>query len=182
MAPKVAELGFLNSGQICLALKRIFIHEDIYDEFRDAMIEHTKKLQMGDGFTDGVFLGPIQNSMQYEKVSSLFADIEKSGQKVAVGGKVENSDGYYITPTIIDNPKEDSRIVQEEPFGPILPILKWSTEEEVIERANATDMGLGASIWTTSLEEAERIGRQLEAGSVWTNGHLVGGVFLNAKT
>lgn len=140
------------------------------------MIAHVKALQMGDGFTDGVFLGPVQNSMQYEKVSSLFDDIEKSGQKVAIGGKIDkNSGGYYITPTIIDNPDENSRIVQEEPFGPILPILKWSTEEEVIERANSTEMGLGASVWTSSVEEAERISRQLEAGSVWTNGHLVSG-------
>lgn len=147
------------------------------------MIEHTKTLQMGDGFTDGMFLGPIQNSMQFDKVSSLFSDIEKTGQKVAVGGKIENSGGYFITPTIIDNPSDDSRIVQEEPFGPILPILKWSDEAEVIERANNTDMGLGASIWTTDMEEAERIGRQLEAGSVWTNGHLVSWVFLvDAKT
>lgn len=136
------------------------------------MIEHTKTLQVGDGFSDGIFLGPIQNSMQYDRVCGFFSDVESNGYKIAHGGKVEHGEGYFINPTIVDNPSDDSRIVVEEPFGPILPILKWSEESEVIERANNTDMGLGASIWTTDFEEAERIGRQLEAGNVWVNSHL----------
>ena len=110
--------------------------------------------------------------MQYERVCSFFADVEKQGHKIAVGGKVETSGGYFINPTIIDNPADDSKIVVEEPFGPILPIMKWSEEDEVIQRANNTDMGLGASVWTTDLVEAERIGRQLEAGNIWVNNHL----------
>src|SRR4051794_11000103 len=117
VAPKIATLAFLNSGQICIAVKRIYIHQSIYNEFRDAMVEHTKTLKVGDGMDADVFLGPIQNSMQYERVQGFFNDIEKEGMKVAVGGKVPDSAGYFITPTIIDNPKEDSRLVQEEPFG-----------------------------------------------------------------
>lgn len=126
VAPKIATLAFLNSGQICLALKRIYIHESIYNEFRDAMVEFTKTLKVGDGTEDGVFLGPIQNSMQYDRVQGFFDDVEKEGMKVAVGGKVKDSNGYFITPTIIDNPKESSRLVQEEPFGmhhPSIPPL-----------------------------------------------------------
>jgi len=171
-APKIATFAFLNSGQICVALKRIYIHEDIYDEFRDAMVEYTKTLKVGDGMDDGVFLGPIQNSMQYDRVQGFFDDIEKQGQKVAVGGKVKDSGGYFINPTIIDNPKEDSRLVVEEPFGPILPIMSWKDEEDVIDRANNTRMGLGASVWSNDLEEADRIARRLDAGSVWVNAHL----------
>lgn len=136
------------------------------------MVAHTKTLQVGDGFKDGVFLGPVQNQMQYERVSNLFDDVEKQGYKVAVGGKVEQSGGYFITPTIIDNPSDNSRIVQEEPFGPILPIMRWSNEEEVIERANNTEMGLGASVWSTDLQEAEKIARRLDAGNVWINTHM----------
>ena len=99
-------------------MKRVYIHSSIYDEFRDAMVEYTKTLKVGDGFSGGVFLGPVQNEMQYERVSGFFDDVEKQGYKVAVGGgKVQTSNGYFINPTIIDNPKEDSRIVQEEPFG-----------------------------------------------------------------
>jgi len=171
-APAIATLAFLNSGQICLALKRIYIHESIYNDFRDAMVAYTKTLKVGDGMEDGVFLGPIQNSMQYDRVQGFFDDVEKEGMKVAVGGKSKDSAGYFISPTIIDNPKEDSRLVQEEPFGPILPILSWSDEDEVIDRANNTRMGLGASVWTTDLEEASRIARRLDAGSVWVNAHL----------
>lgn len=173
VAPKVAELAFANSGQVCLALKRVYIHESIFEEFRDAMVKHTKSLKLGDGSEAGVSHGPIQNSMQYERVQGFFKDIEKEGWKVAVGGKnPEDLPGYFIQPTIIDRPKDDSRIVTEEPFGPILPILSWKDEDEVIARANNTKMGLGASVWTNDTEEAERIAKQIEAGSVWVNSHL----------
>lgn len=93
------------------------------------MVEHTKTLKVGDGTEDGVFLGPIQNSMQYEKVKGFFDDVEKNKLKVAVGGKVSESGGYFITPTIIDNPAEDSKIVQEEPFGK----SRFSNFEEMLE-------------------------------------------------
>ena len=116
-AQKIATLSFLNSGQICLALKRIYIHESIYDKFRDAAVEFTKTLKYGEGHENGIFLGPIQNEMQFERVSGFFDDIEKSGQKVAVGGSVDGSKGYFVQPTIIDQPKDDSRLVVEEPFG-----------------------------------------------------------------
>jgi acyl-CoA reductase-like NAD-dependent aldehyde dehydrogenase len=107
----------MNAGQICLALKRIYIHESIFNEFRDAMVAFTKTLVVGAGTEPSTFCGPIQNSMQYERVKGFFADIEKQGQKVAVGGKNEKTGGYYITPTIIEKPAEDSRLVVEEPFG-----------------------------------------------------------------
>ncbi|KAH8588485.1 aldehyde dehydrogenase [Bisporella sp. PMI_857] len=172
VASKIVTLAFLNSGQICLALKRIYIHASIYAKFRDAMIEATKKLTVGDGFQQGVFMGPIQNEMQYDRVCSFFDDIQKQSQKVAIGGDIQPSQGFFIHPTIIDNPEPSSRIVQEEPFGPILPIMPWSTEEEVVNLANHTNMGLGASVWSTDLTQATRIARKLEAGSVWVNTHL----------
>jgi acyl-CoA reductase-like NAD-dependent aldehyde dehydrogenase len=122
VAPKIAQLAFLNSGQICVALKRVYIHESIYSEFRATMVEATKKMQVGDGFADGVFLGPIQNEMQYNRVRGFFDDIEKQGQQVAVGGTFEDSQGYFMKPTIIDNPSETSRLVLEEPFGKYLSV------------------------------------------------------------
>ena len=119
MAREVAVQAFLNSGQICIAVKRIYIHKDIYNEFRDAMVAHVKTLNVGDGMVEGTFVGPIQNSMQYERVQGFFNEIEKQGQKVAVGGTIPDpkEKGYFIQPTIIDNPKEDSKLVIEEPFG-----------------------------------------------------------------
>ncbi|KIW96915.1 uncharacterized protein Z519_02306 [Cladophialophora bantiana CBS 173.52] len=172
VAAKIATLAFLNSGQICLAIKRIYVHESIHDKFRDAMVEFTKTLKVGDGTEEGVFLGPIQNKMQYEKVKTFFNDIEKEKWTVAVGGKNEDKPGYFITPTIIDKPADDSRIATEEPFGPIVPLMTWTDEADVIARANNTKMGLGASVWSDDLDEATRIARQLDAGSVWVNTHL----------
>jgi acyl-CoA reductase-like NAD-dependent aldehyde dehydrogenase len=166
---------------------------------RDAIVAFTRNLKVGEGNEPGVFLGPVQNSTQYERVKGFFSEIKAQNQQVALGGKVdENAKGYYITPTIIDQPAEDSRIVTEEPFGkhslikiiikleppkflfpadtrdsgPIVPLLSWSTEEDVIARANNTKMGLGASVWSNDLEQAERIARQIEAGVVWVNSHL----------
>lgn len=163
---------FLCSSQICMMIKRLYVHEKIYDQLRDALVKATKELKSGEGFEPDVFFGPVQNSMQYEKVKTLFDDITKEGWKPALGGSVDNEKGYFITPTIIDNPPEKSRIVTEEPFGPILPMLKWSDEDDVIARANDTKMGLGASVWSNDTERATRMAKQLEAGSVWVNSHF----------
>jgi acyl-CoA reductase-like NAD-dependent aldehyde dehydrogenase len=100
----------------------------------------------------------------------MYAEIEKSNWKTALAGSAGQFEhGYFITPAIIDNPPEDSRIVQEEPFGPIVPLLKWTDEDDVIDRANALKTGLGASVWGKDLQRAERMARQLSAGSVWVN-------------
>lgn len=103
----------------------------------------------------------------------MYEDVKKSGYKVALDGKIlDSSTGYFAEPAIVDNPPDDSRIVLEEPFGPIVPLLKWSSDDEVIERANSLDIGLGASVWGKDLERAERMARQLSAGSVWVNSHF----------
>ncbi|OCK81832.1 aldehyde dehydrogenase [Lepidopterella palustris CBS 459.81] len=173
IVPKLATLAFLNSGQICMLVKRFYIHEKIYDRFRDAMVEFTKTIKTGDGFEPDVLVGPIQNSMQFEKVKDMYAEIDKCSWTTAFSGGVrEASKGYFITPAIIDNPPEDSRIVTEEPFGPIVPLLKWSDENDAIERANSGETGLGASVWTKDLARGEKIARQLSAGSVWVNSHF----------
>lgn len=100
----------------------------------------------------------------------MYTEIERSKWKTALSGTAgESEHGYFITPAIIDNPPEDSRIVQEEPFGPIVPLLKWSNEGDVIDRANALRTGLGASVWSKDVTRAERMARQLSAGSVWVN-------------
>lgn len=155
-----------------MMIKRLYVHEKIYSQFRDALVAYTKTLKVGEGHEPGVFFGPIQNGMQYGKLQNLFTEVNKEGISPVLGGKIEPSDGYFITPTIIDSPPETSRVVTEEAFGPILPILKWSDEEDVIERANNTEMGLGGSVWSSDLSKAERIARQLEAGNVWINSHF----------
>lgn len=156
-----------------MMIKRLYVHANIYDKFRDALVAHTKTLKSGNGLDEDVFFGPLQNGMQYDKVKTLFDDIPKQGWKPALGGELPNEGkGYFITPTIIDNPPEDSRIMTEEPFGPILPMVKWSDEADVIAKANDTKMGLGASVWSKDMQRATNMATQLEAGSVWVNSHF----------
>ncbi|KAL3486599.1 Aldehyde/histidinol dehydrogenase [Aspergillus germanicus] len=170
VVPKVAVLCFLCSGQNCMMIKRLYIHESIYDRFRERFVEFVKGFKVGAGTQPDVFIGPVQNRMQCEKARSLLATIENDNLTAVLGGS--RATGYFIPPIIIDNPPETSRIVQEEPFAPILPILRWSDEADVIARANASEMGLGASVWSKDLRRARRIADQLEAGNIWVNTHF----------
>ncbi|KJZ71679.1 hypothetical protein HIM_08940 [Hirsutella minnesotensis 3608] len=173
VVPKITTVAFLNSSQICMVIKRIYVHEKIYEKFMKAMVAFAKNIKTGDGFEPDVLVGPIQNAMQFEKVKEFYADVEKSKWKQALEGQVlKNRKGYFITPAIIDNPPEDSQVVVEEPFGPIVPVMKWSDEDDVIGRANNTKTGLGASVWSKDLDRAERMARKISAGSVWINSHF----------
>ncbi|OCK78338.1 aldehyde dehydrogenase [Lepidopterella palustris CBS 459.81] len=174
VAPQIAAMAFMNSGQICIAIKRIYVHRDIYIPFRDAFVECVKAFKVGNGFDKDVFLGPVQNKLQYDRVKTFLNDINSSAQNVATGGQIIGTEatGLFIQPTVVDNPPDDSKIVIEEPFGPVVPLLQWSDESEVIARANNTDMGLGASVWSQDMDVAFRIGEALEAGSVWINEHM----------
>ncbi|OJJ33608.1 hypothetical protein ASPWEDRAFT_624778 [Aspergillus wentii DTO 134E9] len=170
--PKVGILSFLCSAQICMMIKRLYVHEKIYDEFRDKLVQFVQALKVGDGTESDVFFGPVQNGMQFDKARDLFGSITTDGLKAVLGGTIENSAGYFIHPTIIDNPPEDSRVVQEEPFAPILPIMKWSDEADVLARANGSESGLGSSVWSKDLQRAMRMADQLQSGSVWVNSHF----------
>ena len=171
IAPELFWAAFQNNAQFCNVSKRLYIHEDVYDEVRDALVEFIEaNIKVGDGTLEDTDLGPIQNSMQYGKVKDYFADCHANGYQFALGGKIdENAKGWFVPVSLVDNPPENSRIVQEEPFGPILPLLKWSDEDDVIARANDTIYGLGATVWGKDLNAVERIGSQLEAGTVWLN-------------
>jgi acyl-CoA reductase-like NAD-dependent aldehyde dehydrogenase len=157
-----------------MAAKRIYVHEDIYDTFVAAVANFIKSsIKMGMSNDPEAAIGPIQNSMQFGKLQGLYSQIDKQGWKaIPVAGSSfgnNNAGGYFLPPTLIDNPPEDSQIVVEEQFGPIVPMLKWSDEDDVVRRANATQMGLGASVWSGDQARAERTARRLEAGSVWVN-------------
>lgn len=170
VAPEVVMGAFQNSGQVCVATKRIYIHESIYKEFLEEMVRFTKSVKVGNPDDGDNLLGPVQNSMQYEKVKEFFADSKAKGYKFAVGEPdVASGKGFFIQPAIIDNPPNDSRIVAEEPFGPIVPTQPWSDLDEVIARANDSKMGLGACVWGKDVEKASQVARRLEAGSVFVN-------------
>ena len=174
---KVAEQlfwsSFTNAGQICVAAKRIYIHEDIYDELSDAIVEYAKTVKVGDGSQQGTGVGPIQNKKQYERVLELIQDAKDNGYKFLLGGdKDPSGTGYYVPITILDNPPEDARIVAEEQFGPVMPLMKFSSEEEVIQRANNSDYGLAGAVWTGNPDKGVEIAEQLETGTVWINEFL----------
>ncbi|MGE0829645.1 MAG: aldehyde dehydrogenase family protein [Hyphomonadaceae bacterium] len=161
--------AFRNSGQICIATKRMYVHKDVYEPLKNALIAYAKTVKMGDGAEQGTQLGPIQNKLQYQRVLDLISDAKDKGYKFVLGGEASPAPGYFIPISIIDNPPEDSRIVREEQFGPVLPLLKFDTIEEAVARANGGDYGLGASVWSSNPEKAQAVARQLQAGSVWVN-------------
>ncbi|KAF1944649.1 betaine aldehyde dehydrogenase 1 [Clathrospora elynae] len=172
VAPEVVMGAFRNSGQVCVATKRIYIHSSIYSDFLAEMVAFTKTIKVGSPDDGDNMLGPIQNEMQYERVKGFFADSKAKGYKFAAGApdvQASGTGGYFIQPTIIDNPPNDSRIIQEEPFGPIVPTQPWDDLEEVIARTNDTSTGLGACVWGADVEKASQIARRLEAGSVFIN-------------
>ncbi len=174
---KVAEQlfwsSFTNAGQICVAAKRIYIHEDIYDELSAAIAEYAKHVKVGDGAQQGTAVGPIQNKKQYDRVIELVQDAKDNGYKFLVGGDHDpDVPGYYMPITILDNPPEDARIVAEEQFGPVMPLMKFSTEEEAIQRANDSEYGLAGAVWTANPDKGVEIAEQLETGTVWVNEFL----------
>jgi len=169
VAEKLFWAAFGNSGQICIATKRMYVHKDIYEPLKTAIVDYAKTVKMGDGAEQGTQLGPINNKLQYERVLDLIADSKAKGYKFLMGGDVSPAPGYFVPITIIDNPPEDSRIVQEEQFGPVLPLLSFDTLEEAIDRANASPYGLGASIWTADEAKALDISSRIAAGTVWIN-------------
>ncbi|MBE5074801.1 aldehyde dehydrogenase family protein [Erythrobacteraceae bacterium E2-1 Yellow Sea] len=174
---KVAEQlfwsSFSNAGQICVAAKRIYIHEDIYDELSQAIVDYARSVKVGDGSQQGTGVGPIQNKKQFERVCELIQDARDNGYKFLLGGDVDPSgSGYYVPITILDNPPEDARIVAEEQFGPVMPLMKFSSEDEVINRANNSDYGLAGAVWTGNPDKGVEIAEQLETGTVWINEYL----------
>ncbi len=170
VAPEVAMGAFRNSGQVCIATKRIYVHESIYEEFLAELVKVTNEMKVGNPDDGDNMLGPVQNKMQYDRVKGFFEDSKAKGYKFAAGEPdIAASKGFFIQPTIIDNPPNDSRIIQEEPFGPIVPTQPWSDLEEVIARVNDTNTGLGACVWSKDVEKASKVARRLEAGSVFVN-------------
>jgi len=169
---QIGILSYLCSSQICMMIKRLYVHEKIYDAFLEKLVAFVKNLKVGEGTEADVFVGPVQNKMQFDKAKDLFKTITADNLKAALGGSIQDSAGYFIHPTIIDNPPENSRVVQEEPFAPILPVMKWSDEDDVIAKANALETGLGSSVWCKNFERATRIADQLQSGSVWVNSHF----------
>lgn len=169
IAPKLFWAAFNNNGQICIATKRMYIHKDVYEPLRDAIVEYAKTVKVGDGSEQGTQIGPINNRPQYERVKALIADSQAQGHNILLGGDAIEGPGYFIPVTIIDNPPEDSRIVREEQFGPVLPLLKFDDVEDALARANDSEYGLGGSVWSADTDRALKIAQRVASGTVWVN-------------
>jgi acyl-CoA reductase-like NAD-dependent aldehyde dehydrogenase len=171
IAPKLFFAAMVNSGQVCLAAKRIFVHESIYDAVCAELAKIADSAVVGNGLDDGVQFGPVQNRMQFEKVKAIIEDARAQGRIIG-GGKPHQGPGYFIHPTVVSGLPDSARLVCEEQFGPVMPVLKYATIDEAIARANSSEYGLGATVWSASTERALEVAQRLEAGTVWINKHL----------
>ena len=169
IAESIFWAAFRNAGQICIATKRIYVHDSQYDELLERITEIALAIQPAAGDQPGTQMGPVQNKKQYERVNALISEARQAGSKVICSSQPLPPTGYFISPTIVANPPEDSSIVQEEPFGPVVPILRYTDIDDVIARANASDFGLGATVWSENHNDAVEVASQLEAGTVWIN-------------
>lgn len=163
--------AFLNCGQVCLAVKRAYVHADIYDAMCTELANLAEQAIVDDGLKQGTQIGPIQNRAQFEKVKG-FLDAAKAAGKIVAGGAAMERAGYFIQPTIVRDVTDGDRIVDEEQFGPILPVVRFDDIDDVIARVNASEYGLGGSVWSRDLGRAADIAARIESGQVWVNQHV----------
>jgi acyl-CoA reductase-like NAD-dependent aldehyde dehydrogenase len=164
--------AFENSGQVCSAVKRVYVHEDRQQALLEALAALARTVKVGPGLEADTQLGPINNKPQYERVCGLVADALASGARAVAGGKPAGRDGYFFQPTILTDVAEGMRIVDEEQFGPALPVLTYRDVDDAVERANATMFGLSGSVWSSDPQRAAEIAARLECGTAWVNQHL----------
>jgi len=163
--------AFINNGQTCAALKRLYVPDNIYDEVCEALVDYAKNVAVGPGLDEANVLGPIQNKMQYEKVVDLVEDAKRSGARILCGGDAPEGPGFFYPVTIVADATDGMRIVDEEQFGPVLPVIRYTELEDAIERANGLDVGLGGSAWSSDVEKAKAVASRLECGTAWVNNH-----------
>ena len=171
IAEQIFHGAFHNTGQVCVVTKRMFIHADIYDQLRDRLHQLAKETAIGDGAEQGNQYGPIQNETQYRRVLALLDDARATGLTLLEGAPVPER-GYFVPLTLVDNPPDDSRVVVEEAFGPVLPLLKFTDVDEVVRRANDSEYGLSGAVWSNDIEQATAIAHRLDTGTVWINQNL----------
>ncbi len=171
VAPQILGAAMRNAGQVCLATKRAYVPEDLYDAMCDKLAELAGEIVVGNGLEQGVSMGPIQNRTQYEKVLG-FLDIAKEDGRVIAGGEAIDGPGNFIAPTVVRDIASDSRLVTEEQFGPILPVISYSDIEDVIAQVNGSPYGLGGSIWCGDVSRGLAVAARIETGIVWVNKYM----------
>lgn len=171
VADGVYDNAFANCGQVCVAVKRVYVPERLHADFVEALAARARSAKLGDGQYEDTELGPLCNQMQFDRVSDLVSDARRQGAQVAAGGRPAGGPGYFFEPTVLSGVGDDCRIVAEEQFGPAIPVLPYRDLPDAVRRANDTHFGLGASVWTSDPERGAALAPSVESGTVWVNTH-----------
>ena len=164
--------AFINTGQTCAAMKRLYVHEDIYDDVVTALAAVAEKMPMGVGLDENNVLGPLQNEAQYRIVADLVDAARDSGARIVLGGNPDpEKPGFFYPTTLVADIDNSNPLVAKEQFGPALPIIRYSTVDEAVDMANGLDVGLGASVWSSDKDAAREVAARITAGTVWINKH-----------
>jgi acyl-CoA reductase-like NAD-dependent aldehyde dehydrogenase len=171
VAAKLFHSAFRNSGQVCIAVKRVYVPERLHDDLVDALAAKARAAKVDDGMAEGTDLGPINNKPQFERVSELVSDALRNGATAVAGGGPLDRPGYFFAPTVLTGVSDGTRIVDEEQFGPALPVIPYRDVDDALARANATTFGLGGSVWSADPDRAADVAERLETGTAWVNTH-----------
>jgi acyl-CoA reductase-like NAD-dependent aldehyde dehydrogenase len=172
IAEKLFWSAFANCGQVCSAVKRIYVHEDLYRDLGERLAGIARGVRVGSGLDPASQLGPLNNRMQFERISELVEDARRQGARALAGGTPLGGQGYFYRPTVLTEISDGARIVDEEQFGPAVPLVRYRELEDAIERANATHFGLSGSVWGSDAGRAAEVAARLECGTSWVNTHL----------
>lgn len=171
IAPKLFGAAFHNNGQTCACLKRLYVPDTLYEPLVAELVSLAQSVVVGNGLDPATQLGPVQNLAQRNIVHTLVEDARKKGARIPTGGAPLPGDGYFYMPTIVADARAGMRVVDEEQFGPALPIIRYHDIEDAIAQANASENGLGGSVWSRDIPLATRIAQRLECGTAWVNEH-----------
>jgi len=170
VSQQLFDSAFTNNGQVCIALKRLYVHDSQYDAICSKLAEIANAAIVGPGSQQGTQLGPVQNRVQFDKLKTLIEETRTAGTIIA-GGDSPEGPGYFINPTIVRDISDNARLVTDEQFGPVLPVMRFSDLDDVVARANDSSFGLGNSVWSSDSERAGAVAAQLDSGTVWINKH-----------
>jgi succinate-semialdehyde dehydrogenase/glutarate-semialdehyde dehydrogenase len=168
-AETIAAFKYRNAGQVCISPTRFYVQEPVYDRFLARFTEYAKAIKVGDGMEKGMTMGPMANARRIDTMESFVNDAKERGGKIVTGGNRRGNQGYYFEPTVITDVPDDSKIMTEEPFGPVAPVVRFKTFDEVVERANSLPYGLASYAFTSSAQTATLIGDALQSGMVGVN-------------